>query len=228
MKSSYRRQICRASRFFLAASTLLAFATLCTPATAQLPSKWQVMIGQGQGTVIGVASWGVDGDWDGGSTPVWWPDRAGVYIALYREPGPNWSGPKALYPEDYDKTPIPSGGSRTWSGLYLWAQNMTPAAGRLTKVAPGSGEGFPTPPGYLGHLVLDHVPSACDYQGPMDFWMDLSSPTYLALPIPVVTNPFTDDVTQFSFTVYAPEPSSLLAIAAGIGALGLVARRRRR
>lgn len=196
-------------------------------AAAGSPQLWDILIGDGTGTVVGVAPWGWDETWTG-SDPVWRPEWVGVYVALYREDGQNWNGPTGLFPSSYYRTPIPPGGTRTWSGFYLWSQNFAPGPDYLIDVGPLGEEGSPPPTGYVGQLVLDQVPASCNYIGPTEFWLDLTAKYWLRLPIPVVADPLAEPVTIFHLTVYTPEPSSLLALTAGIGGLGLGLMRRRR
>lgn len=221
-----------------ALSTIICFAALstvlsATPAAASA-TYWQVGMAVGSqdggisGTIVGVASWGRDHGFDGGDVPTLDPSWGGVFVRLYREHGAGWSGPTAFYDGDFDATAFASGESRTWSDIYLWAQNYTPAPGTLTGIRVHPPFGPPPPPaGYVGHLVLDQVPQG--YSGPMDWWLDLTHDHDLLLPIPVVTDPLQG--TRFHLTVYAPavpEPGSLVALFAGLTGLGGVALRRRR
>ncbi len=181
-----------------------------------------------QDTSVGstqIGSWfgtedGYDGQWQGLFD---WP---GLYVALYRNSGPAWSGPTGFYTED-GESPIPWGASKTWWGFCLWAQNYTPPGHTVTVLndyEPNAG--LDPPHGYIGQIVIDQVPEGVNWTGPMEYWFDMTvrGNTFL-MPIATVTDPLQG--TRFHLTVYTPEPCSLLALCAGIGAMGAVMRKRR-
>ena len=156
-------------------------------------------------------------------------NHIGIFLLLYREHGATWDGPTGFYGGDFERTPIPPGDSKTWWDFYLWAQNWTPGLETGTVgIAPSVDPPLPPPPGYLGHLVLDYVPEVCNWTGPVEFWLDLSQPNELTLPIATVTDPL--DGVQMHITVHAPipEPSSFAALGFGLVPLAAVLRRRRR
>ena len=155
------------------------------------------------------------------------PSASGILPPVLLRPGPDWVGATGFYAGDRDYTPIPPGGSKTWSSFYLWAQNFTPTAANIIGVHPSFS--LIPPAGYRGHLVLDYVPASCNWTGPMDIWVnDLTAVNTFALPIPVVTDPLQG--TQFHIDVYAPvpEPSSLATLICGLVGMGGVVVRRRR
>ena len=94
------------------------------------------------------------------------PAGSGIALAYYRENGPGWDGPTGFYMSDYEG-PITAGGSYTWSGIYLWAQNCSVPT-RSASVTVGTE--YPHPPdGYTAHLVLDYVPESAGWTGERDF-----------------------------------------------------------
>lgn len=215
---------------FMLSCVLVVLVLPCAPAVAQDASNWWLFVGvAGHGSVlgstIGVHPGASDG-YDGDQTVPLGSASVGIYLLCYRTEASGW--PDGLYSGDIYGTPIPAGGSRSWSGFYLWAQNFTPTTANIIGVHPEFSLAPPT--GYRAHLVLDYIPASCGWTGPMDIWInDLSINNTFALPIPVVTDPLQG--TQFHIDVYAPavpEPSSLAALLCGlVGASGAVVRRRR-
>ena len=206
-----------------------ACLTSTNPAVAQSSSDWIMVLyvkGGSIGSSFGVCPWGQDG-YDGTRGLYINPSLSTIDLLLYREHGPDWPGPTAFYGGEIWKSPIPDGGSRTWSGFYLWAQNRTPSPANLIVIEPESEFNLPPPAGYRGHLVLDYVPDSCNWQGDRDFWLDLTADNEFALPIPVVADPLLG--TRFHIDVYAvPEPSSLVALVCGLAGVGGVVIRRRK
>ena len=213
-----------------AAAALLALAG--GPSSAGSPERWEARVGGGVlGTVIGIASWAKDGcDGPPGDPLPLRPDMCGVFTLLYREEGPEWGCPTGFYGEEFERTPIPPGGSKTWWDFYLWAQNWTLDPPGQVQVRTTYEDASVRPPdGYTGHLVLDYVPASCNWTGPTGFWLDLTQRNTITLPCATVTNPLQG--TRFHLTVYTtvPEPSSLVALA-GLSLLaagGALGKRRR-
>ena len=200
------------------------------PAVAESAGNWTALVsvaGGSIGTLIGVTPWGWD-DYPG--TGDFTPPRSnlrGILVMRHYTSGDNWTGPTGFTGEDVRLTPIAPGEHKTWSDLYLWAQNLTPTGANLARVTVPTDPYLPPPAGYRGHLVLDYVPDSCNWTGDRDFWLDLTADNEFALPIPVVTNPLLG--TRFHLDVYAiPEPSSLAALACGLAGVGGFAVRRRR
>jgi len=183
------------------------------------------------GRAIGINPWANDG-YDGRD----WvfplpPDDCGVSpeIEIYREQDPGWSGPTGFYSADFERTPIPPGGSKTWCDFYLWARKWPLDPPEQVQVTTGFNDASVKPPdGYTGHLMLDYVPPSCNWTGPTDFWLNLTQWNTITLPCATVTNPLQG--TRFHMTVYTtvPEPSSFFGLAGlSLLAAGLVRKRRR-
>ncbi len=198
---------------------------------AQSMSNWAVFVGikgGSLGTGIGVNPRGYD-DYPGTGDMIQpGQDWKGMYLLRHYTNGDNWTGPTGFTGDDARPTPIAPGEQRTWSDLYLWAQNLTPTSANLVRVRVPGDPYLPPPAGYRGHLVLDYVPDSCNWTGDRDFWLDLTADNEFALPIPVVTVPLQG--TRFHLDVYAPvpEPSSLAALACGLAGVGGFAMRRRK
>jgi hypothetical protein len=199
------------------------------PAGAGTPTCWlSGLSAYNGGAQFGVLPTSRDG-WDGQAPgdPYWLPYVTGVGLVLYRQHDAGWAGDTGFYPSDYE-SPIPWGGSKTWWDFCLWYHNYTPTTPGQIQMRNGvDPEGDGPPAGYIGHIVIDQIPAGVTWNGPMDYWFDMTvrNNTFL-MPIAEVTDPLQG--TRFHLTVYTPEPSSLLALAAGMGSLGLVARKRRR
>jgi len=211
------------SRGLLCALTAAALLAIAVRASAFAPDRWAIVLGSRDAGVIGseigcdpraVYPPSVDHGWlDAG------PDDRGVFTLMYRD----WSGSPHWYGADL-RPAIPSGTNETWSDIYLWVQNyaLNPPNTVRFLAMPESGL---APTGYWGHLVLDHVPASANWTGPMDFWLNLGQYNQITMPITQVTDPLQG--TRMHLTIYAPEPSSLLALLAGLAGFGTVLRRRR-
>ena len=192
------------------------------------PADWGVQFGtQDPGGGFGIGAYPGCGDgYDGQAAAD--VSYASVYTALYRQNGPDWSGPTGFYFGDF-MAPIPPGASKTWNDIRVWAHNYTPFRGDREWIGL-LGTSHPVPPGYWGELVLDYVPASLNWTGPTEFWFSLNVQGDIGvLPIPMTSNPYDPtQVTRMHLTVYAPEPSSLLALLAGLAGFGAIIRRRRR
>lgn len=203
----------------------------CGPCAAGSPDSWDTGFGLVQlGALIGIAPWASDdGPTTGEPLPIG-PASRGVFALLYREQGAHWMLPTGFYGEDFRRTPVPPGGSKTWWDFYLWAQNWTLDPPGQVQVRTNYEDATDRPPdGYVGQLVLDYVPPECNWTGPTEFWLDLTrNNNLITLPAITVTDPLQG--TRFHLTVYAPipEPSGLLALGACLAALVAAAVKRRR
>lgn len=172
----------------------------------------------GGGLRIGAYPWAQDG-YDGGS-PVDLQGIGSAFLFLYRQNGPGWTGPTGFYAGDLE-APIPLGGSKTWSDMYLWAQGYTLPGNTITVWINNVNRPFTL----LGRLVIDYVPESLGWTGPMEYDLDMNQDYTIPLPVATVTDPLRG--TRMHITVtYVPEPCSLVAL--GMGLVGLAAHRGRR
>ena len=212
----------------LAIGSSLLFGVVICPAYAYPPNDWEVYLGivGGGGLVIGTIPATVMED-SYSAVPIY-PDEAAAFLREYMETVPRFPDDSRLYGFAY-RTPISPGGSKTWSDIYMWAQNYTPVTPYRTLFYTGTGDYDQRPVGYTGHLALDYVPAECGWDGPMDFWLDLSVSHNFTLPIITTSDPLQG--TRFHLTVYAPEvpePSSLAALTLGLAPLAAAGLRRKR
>lgn len=220
----------RLTRWYLIACFAIFFCTSLLPAQAY----WETGVGALGGVLgvqLGVSSQAQDGYDGSGPTPIE-PTMVGIFVQLYRSHSSAWGGATGFYAEDFERTPIPAGTSKTWWDFYLWSQNHSPAT---DEIVVRNGYEILSPPhsvappaGYIGHLVIDQVPAGVTWTGPMDYWFDMTiNHQSFLMPIAEVSNPL--DGTRFHLTVYTPEPSSILALLAGVAGMGgMVLRGRRR
>jgi hypothetical protein len=184
---------------------------------------WEIALGHGQGFQLGAG----DSLTEDIYVPmVIYPQEVGVFEMEYMQHGADFQGDTGFYTAAYTP-PIPPGGSRTWSDMYLWAQNYTLGTPYRIRILVGAPEVFARPVGYTGHLVLDYVPTECAWSSPMDFWLDLGVMNTLTMPVITTSDPLQG--TRFHLTVYAPvpEPSSILALGFALTGMGAMLRRRR-
>ena len=213
----------------------MALALTCcasVPAGASA-TQWLAKIDPGEQGAQGSFGFGVwpgfqDG-WDG-LPPADVTTSPGIYLNLFKVNGPSWSGPTGFYSSDRE-SPIPTGGSKTWSEIRLWSYNYTPPLG--DRVRTSLLRAYPAPTGYWAQLVLDYVPASLNWTGPREWWFPLwQTAGYGAspLPCPVTDDPFNpDNVTRMHLTVYTiPEPCSLAGIGLALAGLAGALRRRRK
>lgn len=174
----------------------------------------------GSGCIIGAYPSMHDG-WDGWG-PVSLQGRNSVFVLLYRQNGPGWTGPTGFYSDD-PEAPIPYGGSKTWWDMCLWAQGYTVPGNTITVWINNVNRPF----NLLGRLVIDYVPESLGWTGPMEYDLDLNQDYMIPLPVATVTDPLQG--TRMHITVtYVPEPCSLVALGMGIVGLAAEMRGRRR
>jgi len=205
--------------YHMLCTCLCMLLSLCS-CEAFSPDNWEIELGPDglgggspTGMVMGVKPWSYDGYVIG---PIDIPsDRVGRYALRYFENGPDWPGETGFYIASY-ASPVLPGSGKTWWSIYLWAQNVTLPAPCTTHFIVWGSIASTRPYGYTGHLVLDYVPPEAQWDGPMEFWLDLGLRNTFTLPTAVVTDPLQG--TRMHFTVYAPipEPASLLALATGV------------
>jgi|GEM_PF-2619618 len=156
------------------------------------------------------------------------PSDRTTYTLMYRVHSSDWAGPTGFYTFDGRPT-VPMGSSETWNDIYLWSQNYTPDPSNYVHytISYEYMNDEPNPcKGYWGHFVLDYVPQEANWTGPMDYWLNLGVRDTFLIPVATVTDPLQG--TRMHFTVYTPEPSSLMILLCGLGGIGGVMWRRRK
>ena len=115
--------------YVICAALLLCLLIGAGSAQAQTPSNWILLVSTTGPSPIAASKIGIspnakDG-YDGNPTdgdlslhPD--PSAAGIFLLNYYVQGPDWIGTPGFYAGDPDLTPLPPGGSRTWSSFYLW------------------------------------------------------------------------------------------------------------
>ena len=153
-----------------------------------------------------------------------------TYIAVYHGPDVDsaaWTGASGFYQDDF-RAPITliPGQSKTWT-MYVWATTSLPAD--ATGIRFNWWSDRPAPHQLSRRLTLKSKPVGIT-QGPDvgTTWDLASQPIGEALlPVFRTANGLDGYVFEFTATVI-PEPSSLLALLAGVAGFGMMLRRRRR
>ncbi len=212
------------------APVLLGALACSSPSYAQAyERKWQVLMSaQGLTTIshigFGCRDYSADGcdPYDNYWGGIDWSARKGGAAAFYRTAAQGWDGPEGIYTADI-RSHIAPGASKTWDGVYAWVNGVE---------MPGSVTPYVVRPllpdleGLQARLVLDYVPPHLGYTGPTEFELDLNY-TLVPLPVPNVTDPLLGTRMHITVTM-VPEPSSLLALSAGLAGMAGALRRRLR
>jgi len=175
--------------------------------------------GPGLGAGWGVTPTAIDG-YDS------WDHQATRYLGFYRDNGPDWTGPAGFYGSDY-RSPLAPGQTKAWTDLYLSFAPDTQPDVRRYLYSRNTVPGYEPPPGWLYTLYLDRVSDGVTYSGPYSWTLVPGGPSGFMIPLPRAATPDAWHGYRFHFEAApVPEPSSLLALAGGLAALGL--RRKRR
>lgn len=214
-------------RYIVIAAIALVLLSV-TSASASATDWWKMI----EGLEIGVQPGYGDGyDGEPRISDTWLQGYHGILVALYRQTGPGWPGQTGFYARDFE-SPIPQGGSKTWSDIYLWARTPQVPIGNPARILCTTERQAPAD--YTATLVLDYVPSSLNYTGPMTFSLNLRSYQEIWLPTPTldsVPDPSADGdkLTRMHVTVTAPvpEPLGMTVLGSGLAAVGLPWLRRR-
>ena len=177
----------------------------------------------------------LDGYDAGDSYSTSWGDSSdNLLAACRRDTGVSgWDGPSGWY--YYFAVPFPAPGESTViKDIYVWAgQSYAHDTFNIGYMGPG----FANPQEWKRTLRLVKVPDSIVYNGPTEWDIPLSVTKVGAAMLPDASLPAykTDDPLsgyQFEIEIQhlaVPEPSSMLALLAGVGGIGgLVWRRRKR
>jgi hypothetical protein len=154
-----------------------------------------------------------------------------LYVRAYHVNGEDgWDGNTGYYSKDY-RAPMPltAGLSKTWL-VYVWGNTTLPEEATYNGYMRLGWLRSANPPNQLHFTItLTAKPSGITGGPATGTVWDLSAQPDGGVQLPVfrTDNGLEGYVFEFTATVI-PEPSSLLALTAGIGALGLMLRPRKR
>lgn len=181
----------------------------------------------GSRAIMGVGQMATDG-WDGESL-IETATGPTVYVASFHtEDSFTWSGQTGFYEVDFH-APLMPGQTKVWR-LYVWATPDVPATSDMIEmVITNPMMAFPSEEyGLQFRLTLKSKPSSVT--GGPDIgtvWsLDYGWGDGFLLPIYRTDNGLNGYLFEFSATA-VPEPSSLLALAGGMGCLAALLKRRR-
>ncbi len=148
-----------------------------------------------------------------------------AYVASYHQQGnAGWAGPSGFYSHDFRASLTQAAStSQTWR-LFAWCDPLAPLDLEAFRVAFGP---FAVPADYTLSVTLVAVPA--DVSGAPDpgtrFRWPWGTFLYVDLPVYRTDNGLDGYVFDLTATV-VPEPSSLLALSAGLAGMAGVMRRR--
>ena len=149
------------------------------------------------------------------------PTDAVGTVAFYHS-GPTWGGPEGFYSRDF-RAPLSPTESKTWTGLYLWANPDYYGETRMALSIAGDGTA-PPPDDRKYVLQLVYVPKEIDNAPPVGTTWQVVQGETLTVEVPTYATHYGLDGYQFEFTVseVVPEPATGL----GLALMVLVLRRR--